>query len=222
MTWIVLAATAVGVALTAVAVAFATARRLRTVERRLTHATDLLARRVREISVSPPIVQPTASPTMPVSIPDAAHDQPPKPPPPLANTFGPAYVGTPTRPPSDQALRDVYADWCCTGTPPTSAVGYEVVALRYVGAHSPTELATPRHTFEDVQGLGELVRITPLAATETLVWPHPASVFDGYTHPLVFPSLTAEILNDADARSRVPPARLVLTSGQWATVPPSC
>lgn len=221
MTWAVLAAAAVGLALTAVAVAFATARRLHAVDERLTQATDLLALRIKQIS-SPPAVAPLPPPAPPSTggarAPEPSADPPP--PPPAVDHGGFPEVDEPTlRPARFGRPRDAYAHWCVSGNPPAGPVGHEIVALRYVGARSPTELAAPRHEFEDVQGSGELVRITVPGAADTLVWPHPASVFDGYTHPLLFPGLTAEILSDPDARSRVAPARLVLAEGRWSTVP---
>jgi hypothetical protein len=109
-----------------------------------------------------------------------------------------------------------FNEWCRTGRRPESA-GLEVVGLRYVDTATPDDMGTPVHRFEEVDGIGHLVRISVVRAEEALGWPHPAARFDAFTHTLVFPALDAEIMNDAERLALSAPARLVRHGGLWIT-----
>jgi hypothetical protein len=110
-----------------------------------------------------------------------------------------------------------FNEWCRTGTRPESSAGLEVVGLRYVDTATPDDMGTPVHRFEEVDGIGHLVRISMVRAEEALGWPHPAARFDAFTHTLVFPGLDAEIMSDAERLASSAPARLIRHGELWIT-----
>lgn len=117
----------------------------------------------------------------------------------------------------DVTPAEFFTAWCRTGSRPEESGRLEIVALRYVDTATPEDVGVPVHRFEEVDGVGQLVRISAARADEALVWPHPAARFDAFTHMLVFPMLDADFMNDAERLASCAPTRLVRRGGLWVT-----
>lgn len=114
-------------------------------------------------------------------------------------------VAGPAPAPSLDAVPQLYRRWCLDQHPPRLPEGLEASVLRLDGTERADDAAAPVHRFRDHAKTGEFVRFSLAGAATGLALPNPQAFFNGETHRILFPTLSAAAYNDPQQLATVHP-----------------
>lgn len=116
-----------------------------------------------------------------------------------------------------RTVREVYAAWLAEDESYTPE-GMEVHSLRLVNKLKPGPFSDPVLQFEDVEGLGELVRVSPAGGSIALVLPHPRIRERSDIWRRLFPDWNDEYIGNRSRVAELRPIQMRKKNDLWTRV----